>query len=215
MRRLLGSVYFMGFVGSLMALASCKGDELKDGDTVKVVDLVKGDELIVDNAGTKATLRLLGVHVFSPTATDPTVSELGKRSQVKVKALLVGRELSLRFGRPPKDSYGRYLTMATLGGQDLNQRLVDEGVAVVYTEFGFEREAAYLEAERRARVAKAGLWAHPGAADLVRSLRSLWAQERTKRDGTVPTDLLLDEDSSEPVTRPILPAGGVPEPEIP
>jgi endonuclease YncB( thermonuclease family) len=200
---------------SSLALAACsKGAVIKDGDAVKVASLVKGDELVVDKDGTAATVRVLGIHVFSPTATDPTVAELGKRSQIRVGSILADKAITLKLGAQPKDAYGRYLSYAALGNEDVGLMLITQGVAVVYTAYPFDREAAYFAAEAGARAAKAGLWAHPGAVDLVLALRSLWAQERTTRGDIAPKDAWVETTKSN-APAPLLPPTGAPEPELP
>jgi endonuclease YncB( thermonuclease family) len=210
----LGVVRVSWIACSLVIAACDKGATVKDGDSVKVTDLVKGDELVVDKGGTRSTVRLLGIHVFSPAATDATVAELGKRSQVRVGSLLIGKDVTLKLGTQTKDAYGRFLSYAALGHEDVGLMLIAQGVAVAYTAYAFDREAAYFAAEEQARAAKIGLWAHPGAVDLVLALRSLWSQERTARGEPAPKDTWVE------ITRTNAPAPGppptdAPEPDLP
>jgi len=54
-----------------------------------------------------------------------------------------------------KDRYGRIVAVCSLAGLDLNQWLVQQGLAVAYLEYSRD----YTADESKARAAKVGLWA--------------------------------------------------------
>lgn len=91
----------------------------------------------------------------------------GTESTTALKALVEGRSVGLR--RPPtgpeKDRYGRTLADVTVGGQSVNQLLVEQGAAEWYEEFAHE-DADLAErlraAEVDARSAGLGLWSACG-----------------------------------------------------
>lgn len=151
---------------------------LETGDTVRVVDLVKGDELVVEKDGDRAELRLLGLHAFAAIMHDPALKAHSDAAKAFVKQMLVGKDVQITLGKTAKDIHGRYLAYVSIGGVDQNINLIKEGHAVVYTEFAFEREQAYLEAEATTRVASKGLWGTPAAVQLIHGLRGLWAETR-------------------------------------
>lgn len=181
MRLVMSSVGF-SLVASVVAL-SCKTstplDGRIDGKPLPVVEIVKGDELVIEHDGRKETVRLLGVHAFAAGA-DAKTDALAAASTKALGAQLLGKEVTLTTGEPRKDSYGRHLAYVQQAGADVNRRMLEEGSAVVYTEFAFEREADYLSAEKAARQARRGLWADAAASSLVVGLRKQWAEARAK-----------------------------------
>lgn len=176
-------------------LAACSGGDsgpavLKAGDVVTVVEVKKGDELEVDKDGKRARVRILGVHAFSEVMTDAQVSALSAGSVSALGALVKGQPLTLSFDVTPQDDSGRYLAYVEAAGADVGQKLVEDGWAVVYTEYPFAREAAYLEVEKKARGAARNIWGLKPAADLVVGLRKQWGEARASKPGASLVDPL-------------------------
>jgi endonuclease YncB( thermonuclease family) len=124
------------------------------GGGVKVVDITDGDTLTVSDG---RVVRLAQVDA-------PETSECyGSESTSALRLLAHGQTVELR--RPPsgpaKDRYGRTLADVRLGTTSINERLVAEGKAEWYEEFGSEDPdlAQRLQAaEGSARSAGLGLW---------------------------------------------------------
>ncbi len=174
---LLGVSFLLGFVGA------CKDEpkaplQLAEGATVRVVKAVKGDELVVTAGGQEARVRLLGIQAFSAVIDDPQVQALAAGGIAAVEKLARDKEVQLSFDTPEKDSSGRYLAYVSVSGTDLNKQLIEQGWAVVYTEFSFMREAAYLAAEAMARQAGRNIWGFEPAVALVKGLRRQWGEVR-------------------------------------
>jgi len=139
---------------------------------------VKADELVVEKGSERATVRMKGIHAFGSINYDEGLKALGAQSKALVRDALVGKDIQVELGVPPKDEHGRYLGYVKLEGVDQNRRLIEIGQAVVYTEYAFEREADYKEAEKGARQAKSALWGRPDAVELIENLRGLWSETR-------------------------------------
>lgn len=75
------------------------------------------------------------------------------------KAALAGRlaQGGVTWKTYNRDQYGRLIVRLYQGGEDLNEWLVREGLAVAYRRYSRD----YVEAERDARAAKRGMWADP------------------------------------------------------
>ena len=144
---------------------------------------------------------------------DADLQALGQKALDTVRKELTQKQVTLDLGKTPKDAHGRYLAFVQQGGKDFNLQLIEQGLAVAYTEYPFSRENDYLSAEKRAREAKLGLWQKPKAEELVASLRSLWQQSRTQR-GDPPCDDPWLAGRKQEVAPPSDP-GEVPEPELP
>ena len=185
-----------GWVYSIALLAGCAGGgggqgpaELKDGDTVRVTGIAKGDELTVEKDGRSARLRLLGLHAFYPVIEDPKLREFGSNSEQFLRDNLLEQRVTLTFDQPIKDTHGRYLAYVAKEGQDIGRKMVDEGLVLVYTEFPFAREKDYLDVEAQARVARRKVWEPIGFRQIIAGLRSQWAHGRKEvLDPLIKTD---------------------------
>lgn len=152
--------------------------ELQSGATAEVDQVVKGDELILEADGKTARVRMLGVHAFAAVIDDPKIKELETKAKDWLSTELDGKSVRVVLGQVPQDSHGRYLGYVEVAGNDINRSLIEQGRAVVYTEYPFERETAYLTAEAKARRQKSGVWATVAAVKLVKGLREQWRDSR-------------------------------------
>jgi endonuclease YncB( thermonuclease family) len=200
-----------------LALCGCKSQPagpVAPGDEVTVTAVLKGDELKVTKGTHEATVRMLGIHAFSAVKYDPALENVGAQAKAWTQERLAGKTATLVAGKTKHDAFNRLLAYVTVNGEDQNRAMLAAGHAVVYTEYGFTREAEYFKAEANARSAKVGLWSNEAAVELVRSLRSLWSQNRTQRGDTAPADTWLAEVGVLEAAAPPTDLGDVPEPEI-
>ncbi len=167
--------------------------ELKNGDIVKVIEVIKGDEMIVEKDGQQARVRMLGIHAFAPVVKDnKDVETLSQVSEKSLQAWIGGQEVKIETGKQLRDPYNRYLAYISKDGADIGQRLIEQGHVVVYTEFPISRLAAYLESEKRARASQRSLWHSADSIKVIRGLRTQWNKARLGRDATVISDPLLE-----------------------
>ncbi|MEK7704488.1 MAG: thermonuclease family protein [Myxococcota bacterium] len=154
--------------------------EIADGGRVTVIDIVKGDELVVEVGRGQARVRLVGLHAFDPRSPDPALGALGEVASQAVRARLVGKPIVVHLEHPPRDTYGRYLAYAEQDGTDVNRALLDLGLAMLYDEYPFGREALYRQVEQAARARQLGLWVKPNAVAVADGLKRQWAEARTR-----------------------------------
>lgn len=156
-----------------------------------MVNIVKGDELTVAAGKGDARVRMLGIQAFSAVVTNPQVQALSAGSVAALKDLIGTASVKLIFDTPVQDSSGRYLAYVYKDDLDLNRRMLEEGWAVVYTEYPFGREADYLVIETKARLARRNLWGLEPAAEIITGLRKQWAEARRASQRTATADPLL------------------------
>lgn len=165
--------------------------QIATGDTVTVVKVVKGDELVVEKAGKQAEVRLVGIQAFSSVMPKKEVLTMAERTVVFLREQLQGKQVVIHIGTPKTDVYGRYLARVEHDGVDINKLLVKRGLAIVYTEFSFPQETDYLAVEAGARDASTEIWAQPALVKLATGLRKQWAQARSRTDGKPYADALV------------------------
>lgn len=109
-----------------------------------------GDTLTVGT--TKIRLHAVDAPELAQTCTrhDGTTWPCGQAAADRLKALATTPSCT------PKDTdpYGRTVAVCTVGGMDLGETLIREGLALAYRRFG----TAYVPAEDEARAARRGIW---------------------------------------------------------
>lgn len=132
-----------------------------EGERAFVSKVVDGDTIVLENG---KAVRFVGID--TPETVDPRrpVGCFGKEASNETKNLLTGRFVILQKDTSDTDKYGRLLRLIYLpleGGEILfvNDYLLREGFAKVKTyppDVKFEDR--FLEAERKSKEAKKGLW---------------------------------------------------------
>lgn len=136
-----GAVFFLALLPSFASAWSGLVVGVSDGDTITVMHGRHGERV-----------RLYGVDC--PEKGQP-YSAVAKRA---TSALVFGKVAEVT----PKDvdRYGRTVALVAVAGVSVNEALVREGYAWVYTHYCREaRCAEWLAIEREAREARRGLWA--------------------------------------------------------
>ena len=156
--------------------------EIDSGDRVEVVRATnRAHELIVSKGGDQATVRLVGIYTFSTWPREKTdVAEHARAAIDFVAREAAGRPAALVLIRKELDPRGRYLGFIEIGGADLGRRLIEEGLAAVYTEYPFEREQTYMAAEVGPRSGQRGIWGGRAASKRLSALRRTWAAVRLR-----------------------------------
>lgn len=121
-----------------------------DGDTV---ELFSGERIRYTGIDAPETRLKQGAEwVFSPEM-------LAVEAKERNEELVRGKELSLEFDQDIKDKYGRYLAYVYADGEMVNLKLIEEGLASVYT---FPPNVRYYkalnEAQQKAVASGRGIW---------------------------------------------------------
>ena len=199
MRNVRAFLRIAGLVAAAGGSAGCeafkqwegRGGDLASGDRVRLTQIVKGDELEVERAGTRYRVRMLGIQAFYPVLADTAFLDTYSKAAEAALAVHKGKEVQLFFEAPVKDVHGRYLAYVQKGDADLNLEMIRQGLVIAYTEFAFSREQAYLDAEATGRRERRGLWEAEGALPTITGLRKQWRELRRGRAEKPPADPLL------------------------
>lgn len=205
---LLGGALGMGWLGERDFRARLGTDgsspraKLQTGDTVKVALVLNGDELVVVHQNARARVRMLGIKAFDPVVSEREITAFGAAAVGFLEKWLLGQSAEVHFGTPVQDASGRYLAWISRDGIDINRRMVEEGVAAVYTEYPVAREATYLGAEILARRAQRGVWGGKKARSRLFALRKKWLASRALAKRGMFVDPWLEMDALKTLKQP-------------
>jgi endonuclease YncB( thermonuclease family) len=104
------------------------------------------------------TVRLYGVD--APEARAP----FGREATQALRALVAGGAVELQpVADDPYDKYDRLIAVVYVGGTNVNETLVADGVAWAYRRYlgQVDGDEAFCEIEASARAAQRGLWSQP------------------------------------------------------
>jgi micrococcal nuclease len=127
---------------------------------VRVVHVVDGDTIVVDDHGRSETVRLLGVDTPETVDPDEPVQCYGPEASAYTKAALTDRVVRLETDVETRDRYGRLLAYVLVDGHRFNDDLLRRGYArlLVIPPNGVHARMM-LDEELAARRAGVGLWA--------------------------------------------------------
>jgi len=154
---------------------------LQSGQQATFVQVIDGDELVVQAGQETLRVRMLGIYSFDPTLSDPS-APTARQTLQHLERTLKDQRVELVFDELKYDSHKRLLCYLHMGERDLGLELISKGLALAYTKYPFSRMGAYVLAEEGAREARTGLWADPQLAQRSRQLRQLWETQRRKGD---------------------------------
>lgn len=115
----------------------------------KVVGVSDGDTIKVLSNREEVTVRLEGID--APEARQ----SFGNQSKQALSHLVFGREVTVLY--TTEDRAGRNIGTVFLNGTDINAKMIEDGWAWHYKDFG--ENARFASLERKAQSAKRGLWA--------------------------------------------------------
>ncbi|MEE8445232.1 MAG: thermonuclease family protein [Alphaproteobacteria bacterium] len=150
---------------AVLSLALARPDqaraELQSGTRARVVEIVDGDTLVLEN---HQRVRLVGIQAPKLPLGRANFPEwpLAKESKAALAELTRGRPVRLSFGGRRVDRYGRLLAhLHDDSGRWIQGELLRRGMARVYS-FADNRAlvAEMLVIEREARRARRGIWGH-------------------------------------------------------
>lgn len=151
---------------ALLLLAGPAGagspDDLEAGERGRVVATIDGDTVALESG---LEVRLTGIQAPKLALGRPGFVEwpLAGESRDALAALVQDREVALRYGGRRRDRHRRALAHMVRGdGLWVQRAMISIGMARVYS-FADNRALVpeLLAAERAARAARRGLWAHP------------------------------------------------------
>lgn len=141
----------------VLLVLGCSGEALprRSATLERVVD---GDTIIVRLSGARERLRYIGIDTPESVAEMPR-ERLGKEAAAHNARVLKSGPLLVEFDVQRRDRFGRLLAYVWAGDVFVNRRLVLDGYAQVATfPPNVRYEAELLDAQRKAREAKVGLW---------------------------------------------------------
>lgn len=135
---------------------------LKPGDRSTVVEIVDGDTVLLADG---REVRLVGIQApkLPLGRLNSPKWPLADMAKEALASLVLGQEVSLRYGGRETDRHGRQLAHLVMGdGRWVQGIMLHLGLARVYS-FADNRAlvAEMLEEERAARAARMGIWANP------------------------------------------------------
>jgi len=120
---------------------------------------VDGDTMIVNIAGVKERVRLIGVDTPETKHPRKPVQYYGKEASMFTATMAEGKKVRLEFDQNQRDRYKRLLAYVYLkNGTFLNAEIVKEGYGHAYTKFPFKYMNEFRTYEKEARLRKRGLW---------------------------------------------------------
>lgn len=126
-----------------------------------VIEVVDGDTITVDMAGSKETVRLIGVD--TPETKDPrkAVQCFGKAASQFTRNLIGNNPVRLEADpvNTNRDRYNRLLRYVYLAdGTFVNAEIIKQGYGFAYVNFPFSRIEPFKEYQADARAKGQGLW---------------------------------------------------------
>lgn len=119
-------------------------------DLLKVVEVVDGDSVILENG---ENVRYLGINT---TEADQPYS---KQASDFNKKLVLGKKVRLEFDVEKIDRYGRLLAYIWQDGKFINEKLLEEGFAIsVGTQPNIKYQHLFLNAQKQAKNDCKNIW---------------------------------------------------------
>jgi endonuclease YncB( thermonuclease family) len=156
--KIFKSFFLSGFL--LFFVISCQ--DLQDYSKVTVTEVIDGDTIKLSNG---RSLRYIGID--TPETSERKGQKFVSNPQpFSLEAadynrdLVLGKEVKVEFDIQKTDRYSRLLGYCFINGLFVNKKLLEEGLAVLYT---YPPNVKYVDdlylAQKRARSLKKGLWA--------------------------------------------------------
>jgi micrococcal nuclease len=128
----------------------------------RVVDVVDGDTLVVQQNGQEARVRLIGLDTPESVHPNRPVECFGREASAQLKDLVEGQRVRLEADATQNDAdrYGRLLRYVWLpDGHLVNQTMIAQGYGFEYTyRTPYIYQEQFKQAEREAREQQRGLW---------------------------------------------------------
>ena len=152
------------FIGLLIILSLSSCEKLiqteNQNNLYEVVRVVDGDTVILNIDGKKTRVRLIGIDTPESVALDKSRNvKQGKTASEYTKHLLEYKKVRLEYDDEKQDIYDRKLGYLFLDNEFINEKLLKEGMAKLYTKTTNQKYAERLKkAEQYAKDNKKGFW---------------------------------------------------------
>ena len=151
---------------TLLVGGACSSPDLPADGLGTIVEVIDGDTVVVDLAGHRETVRLLGIDTPETVHPDRPVQCFGPEASARLRLLLApGSGVLVTRDVEPRDRYGRLLAYLERlsDGLQVNLALVERGyAATLHIDPNDALRHELAAAESRARAAGLGLWAACG-----------------------------------------------------
>ncbi|MBU6238254.1 MAG: thermonuclease family protein [Planctomycetes bacterium] len=117
----------------------------------KVVGVADGDTIRVLVDRQEVAVRLEGIDA------PETKQSFGSQSKQALSQMVFGRMVAVRYST--EDRAGRIVGMVMMNGEDINAKMIEDGWAWHYREYG--EDPRFADLERKAKLAKRGIWIDP------------------------------------------------------
>jgi len=122
-------------------------------DKPTISEIVDGDTFELSDG---RTVRLIGVD--TPEINRPFYDD----AVAFAGSLLTGRQTKFEFDEENRDKYGRFLVYAYIDSNFVNEMIIRRGLGLVYLfESNLKYAAILIEAQKKARTARLGIWSLP------------------------------------------------------
>jgi len=164
-----------------LPVMACEG--LRDGPRGVVVEVRDGDTVLLDSG---VTVRLVGIQApkLALGRKEYQAWPLADQARRALAELSLGKRVQIRYGGAERDRHGRVLGQMYVGEDKIwaQQAMLLAGMARVYS-FADNRRCLLelYQAEARARVERAGIWAGEGFYAIRYADQPLRILERTGR----------------------------------
>jgi endonuclease YncB( thermonuclease family) len=148
-----------------------------EGLKVIVTRIVDGDTFVALEGNKSITVRLLGIDTPESVHPYKPIEYYSKKAGEILTSLIENKTVQLIFEDRVTDKYGRYLAYVLLDGENINEKMINEGAAYVYRLFPFKNKERYLELEAEAKRLERGLWANIQLQKLIELKQSLKTEE--------------------------------------
>jgi len=120
---------------------------------ITITRVIDGDTIAARFSGTGDEIRIRLYGIDAPEKKQP----FGQAATRELQSLLAGGNAEMET--KDKDRYGRIVALIRVGGRDINERMIMEGYAWVYTKYCRESFCgSWRSYEEAARAAGRGLW---------------------------------------------------------
>lgn len=151
------SIIFSGCVSLTQTNENAEISRIVDGDTVEISS---GEKIRLIGVDTPEKFGEVNTEEFESVENKTCLKEYAYKATKFMEENLEDKKVNMStdYLVGDKGSYGRKLRYIEHNGTDYNKRLVEQGLARVYTEKSSIRMDSYLEEEKQARKNKKGLW---------------------------------------------------------
>ncbi|MBI2639891.1 MAG: thermonuclease family protein [Candidatus Sungbacteria bacterium] len=156
---LTGALYYFG-IKPETAETPKQNRERFTNETFRVIKVIDGDTIIINDGGKNMRVRLIGVRAPEKPGGRLAPQCFGEEASRYLQRKIEGKNIRLQKDRigDKEDQYKRLLRYVWLDEELINAALIRDGYAYAYRKFRFEKKPEFRALEKEAKIAKKGLW---------------------------------------------------------